>query len=131
MPNSSVPLVLGLHSSSWWSSCMYFHLLSRRIWSIVLYIVSPTPKSSTCSFRSPITLMKKLGGVWRSLILRSNSKMLGQKALMLGPWWLSIQEIRLGRFVPTIYPLSLKNISACLDFLFPMHTILFIIDVIT
>lgn len=56
--------------------------------------------------------------------------MLGQKALMLGPWWLSIQEIQLGRFVPLISPLSLKDISACLDFLFPVHILLFIIDVI-
>lgn len=130
MPNSSVPLVLGLHSSSWWSSCMCFHLLSRRIWSIVLHIVSPTPKSSTCSFRSPITLMKKLGGVWRSLILRSNLKMLGQKALMLGPWWLSIQEIRLGRFVP-ISPLVKEHFCLLRFSISYAHHILFIIDVMT
>jgi hypothetical protein len=57
------------------------------------------PKLRALSIRSHIISMNRQAGVWKSPMLRSNSKMLGQKASMLGLWWLSIQEIPLDRFV--------------------------------
>jgi bifunctional pyridoxal-dependent enzyme with beta-cystathionase and maltose regulon repressor activities len=40
---------------------MYFHLLSRRIWSIVLNIVSMTPKIERMFFQVPYYLNEKTG----------------------------------------------------------------------